>query len=96
MPADRGRVNAIAGNPEDDLARRRPAGPLGHVELLLHQGGESSTVTGVELIRPHSATRDTSTGWRSTHRRRSDGRLFTEQKRTSGRSSLSGSSACST
>ena len=33
--------------------------PLGHVELVLHQGGgELHTVTGVELIRPHSATRD--------------------------------------
>src|SRR5205085_5188021 len=33
--------------------------PLSHVELLLHQGqGELQTVTGVELIRPHSAARE--------------------------------------
>src|SRR4029078_12564013 len=33
--------------------------PLGHVELLLHAGsGELHTVTGVELVRPHNAVRE--------------------------------------
>jgi DNA repair protein RecO (recombination protein O) len=33
--------------------------PLSHVELMLHRGsGELGTVTGVDLVRPHAATRD--------------------------------------
>src|SRR5881296_1026229 len=33
--------------------------PLSHVDLMLHQGsGELQTVTGVELVRPHSAARE--------------------------------------
>ncbi len=33
--------------------------PLSHVELMLHKGGgELMTVTGVELVRPHSAARE--------------------------------------
>ena len=35
--------------------------PLSHVELQLHQGsGELQTVTGVDLVRAHAATRDVS------------------------------------
>src|SRR5205823_14195172 len=33
--------------------------PLSHVELMLHQGsGELHTVTGADLVRPHSAARE--------------------------------------
>jgi DNA repair protein RecO (recombination protein O) len=58
--ADRGRVGAIAKGIRKTTSRvGGRLEPLGHVELLLHQGGgELHTVTGVELIRPHSATRD--------------------------------------
>jgi DNA repair protein RecO (recombination protein O) len=58
--ADRGRVGAIAKGVR--RTRSRFGGrlePLGHVELLLHQGsGELSTVTGAELVRSHRATRE--------------------------------------
>src|SRR5216117_1984655 len=58
--ADRGRVGAIAKGIRKTTSRvGGRLEPLGHVELLLHQGGgELHTITGVELIRPHSATRD--------------------------------------
>jgi DNA repair protein RecO (recombination protein O) len=58
--ADRGRIGAIAKGIRKTTSRvGGRLEPLGHVELLLHQGGgELHTVTGVELIRPHSATRD--------------------------------------
>ena len=33
--------------------------PMSHVELVLHEGrGELQTITGVQLVRPHSAARD--------------------------------------
>ncbi len=58
--ADRGRVGAIAKGIRKTSSRvGGRLEPLGHVEVLLHQGGgELHTVTGVELIRPHSAVRD--------------------------------------
>lgn len=58
--ADRGRVGAIAKGIRKTTSRvGGRLEPLGHVELVLHQGGgELHTVTGVELIRPHAATRD--------------------------------------
>jgi DNA repair protein RecO (recombination protein O) len=57
---DHGRVGAIAKGIRKTSSRvGGRLEPLGHVELLLHQGrGELHTVTGVELIRPHSAVRD--------------------------------------
>jgi DNA repair protein RecO (recombination protein O) len=60
--ADHGRVGAIAKGIRKTSSRvGGRLEPLGHVELLLHQGrGELHTVTGVELIRPHSAVRDDS------------------------------------
>jgi len=58
--ADRGRVGVIAKGIRKTTSRvGGRLEPLGHVELVLHQGsGELHTITGVELIRPHSATRD--------------------------------------
>ena len=55
--ADRGRVGAIAKGIRKTTSRfGGRLEPLGHVELMLHQGGgELHTVTGVELVRPHSA-----------------------------------------
>jgi DNA repair protein RecO (recombination protein O) len=57
--ADHGRVGAIAKGIRKTSSRvGGRLEPLGHVELLLHQGrGELHTITGVELIRPHSAVR---------------------------------------
>ena len=57
---DHGRVGGIAKGIRKTSSRvGGRLEPLGHVELLLHQGrGELHTVTGVELIRPHSAVRD--------------------------------------
>ena len=57
---DHGRVGAIAKGIRKTTSRvGGRLEPLGHVELMLHQGrGELHTVTGVELIRPHSAVRD--------------------------------------
>src|SRR6185437_1767472 len=53
--AERGRIGAIAKGIRKTTSRvGGRLEPLGHVELLLHQGGgELQTVTGVELIRPH-------------------------------------------
>ena len=58
--SDRGRVGAIAKGIRKTTSRvGARLEPLGHVELVLHQGsGELHTVTGVELVRSHSATRD--------------------------------------
>jgi DNA repair protein RecO (recombination protein O) len=58
--ADRGRVGAIAKGVRRTTSRfGGRLEPLGHVELMLHQGsGELHTVTGVELVRPHRATRE--------------------------------------
>ncbi len=58
--ADRGRVGAIAKGVR--RTRSRFGGrlePLGHVEVMLHQGsGELHTVTGAELVRSHAAARE--------------------------------------
>jgi DNA repair protein RecO (recombination protein O) len=58
--ADRGRVGAIAKGVRRTKSRfGGRLEPLGHVELLLHQGsGELHTVTGVELIQSHHASRE--------------------------------------
>ncbi len=58
--ADRGRIGAIAKGVRRTTSRfGGRLEPLGHVELMLHQGGgELHTVTGVELIRAHRATRE--------------------------------------
>ncbi len=57
---DRGRVGAVAKGIRRTKSRfGARLEPLSHVELLLHQGGgELQTVTGVDLVRPHSAARD--------------------------------------
>jgi DNA repair protein RecO (recombination protein O) len=57
---DRGRVGAVAKGVRKTKSRfGARLEPLSHVELLLHQGGgELQTVTGVELIRSHRATRE--------------------------------------
>jgi DNA repair protein RecO (recombination protein O) len=57
---DRGRVGAVAKGVRRTKSRfGARLEPLSHAELVLHQGGgELHTVTGVELIRPHSAARD--------------------------------------
>ena len=57
---DRGRVGAVAKGIRRTKSRfGARLEPLSHVEAMLHQGsGELQTVTGVELIRPHSATRE--------------------------------------
>ncbi len=58
--AGHGRIGAIAKGIRKTSSRvGGRLEPLGHVELMLHHGrGELHTVTGVELIRPHSAVRD--------------------------------------
>src|SRR3989441_7790059 len=57
---ERGRIGAVAKGIRKTKSRfGARLEPLSHVELLLHQGGgELQTVTGVDLIRPHSATRE--------------------------------------
>jgi DNA repair protein RecO (recombination protein O) len=57
---DRGRVGAVAKGIRKTKSRfGARLEPLSHVELLLHQGsGELQTVTGVELVRSHHATRE--------------------------------------
>jgi DNA repair protein RecO (recombination protein O) len=56
---ERGRIGAIAKGARK--TRSRFGGrlePLSHVELVLHEGrGELHTVTGVDLVRPHDASR---------------------------------------
>jgi DNA repair protein RecO (recombination protein O) len=58
--ADRGRIGAIAKGVRRTKSRfGGRLEPLGHVELLLHQGsGELHTVTGVELVHSHHASRE--------------------------------------
>ncbi len=58
--SDRGRVGAIAKGVRRTKSRfGGRLEPLGHVELLLHQGsGELHTVTGVELVHSHHASRE--------------------------------------
>jgi DNA repair protein RecO (recombination protein O) len=57
---DRGRVGAVAKGVRKTKSRfGARLEPLSHVDLMLHQGsGELQTVTGVELVRPHSAARE--------------------------------------
>src|ERR671934_1092791 len=56
----RGRIGAVAKGIRKTKSRfGARLEPLSHVDLMLHQGsGELQTVTGVELIRPHSAARE--------------------------------------
>jgi len=58
--AERGRVGAVAKGIRKTKSRfGGRLEPLSHVALQLHAGsGELQTVTGVDLIRPHSATRE--------------------------------------
>ena len=57
---DRGRVGAVAKGVRKTKSRfGARLEPLSHVELMLHQGsGELQTVTGVELVRSHHASRE--------------------------------------
>jgi DNA repair protein RecO (recombination protein O) len=57
---DRGRIGAVAKGIRRTRSRYGARlEPLSHVELLLHQGsGELQTVTGVELIASHHASRE--------------------------------------
>jgi DNA repair protein RecO (recombination protein O) len=57
---DRGRVGAVAKGIRKTKSRfGARLEPLSHVDLLLHQGaGELQTVTGVDLLRSHRATRE--------------------------------------
>src|SRR3954471_24061428 len=57
---DRGRVGAVAKGIRKTMSRfGARLEPLSHVELMLHQGrSDLQTVTGVELIRSHQATRE--------------------------------------
>jgi DNA repair protein RecO (recombination protein O) len=58
----RGRIGAIAKGIRKTKSRvGARLEPLSHVELLLHEGaGELQTITGVELLRSHRATREDS------------------------------------
>jgi len=58
----RGRIGAVAKGVRRTHSRfGARLEPLSHVELMLHQGGgELQTVTGVELIASHSASREDS------------------------------------
>jgi DNA repair protein RecO (recombination protein O) len=58
--ADRGRIGAIAKGVRKTKSRfGARLEPLSHVELMLHEGGgELQTITGVELLRSHHATRE--------------------------------------
>jgi DNA repair protein RecO (recombination protein O) len=58
--SERGRVGAIAKGVRKTKSRfGARLEPLSHVELLLHEGsGELHTVTGVELLRAHRASRE--------------------------------------
>jgi DNA repair protein RecO (recombination protein O) len=57
---DRGRVGAVAKGIRKTKSRfGARLEPLSHVELMLHAGGgELQTVTGVQLVRSHHATRE--------------------------------------
>ena len=58
--AHRGRIGAIAKGVRKTKSRfGARLEPLSHVELMLHEGsGELQTITGVELLRSHRATRE--------------------------------------
>ena len=58
--AERGRVGAIAKGVRRTTSRfGGRLEPLGHVELMLHEGsGELQTVTGADLVRSHHAARE--------------------------------------
>ena len=60
--ADRGRIGAIAKGVRKTKSRfGARLEPLSHVELMLHEGaGELQTITGVELLHSHHATREDS------------------------------------
>jgi DNA repair protein RecO (recombination protein O) len=60
--ADSGRIGAIAKGLRKTKSRfGARLEPLSHVELMLHQGaGELQTITGVELLRSHHASREDS------------------------------------
>ena len=57
---DRGRVGAVAKGIRRTKSRfGGRLEPLSHVELVLHEGrGELQTITGVQLIDPHSGSRE--------------------------------------
>ncbi len=57
---ERGRIGAIAKGVRKTKSRfGARLEPLSHVELMLHEGaGELQTITGVELLRSHHATRE--------------------------------------
>jgi len=57
---DQGRIGAIAKGVRKTKSRfGARLEPLSHVEIMLHRGsGELQTVTGVELLRSHHATRE--------------------------------------
>ncbi|HJX48913.1 MAG TPA: DNA repair protein RecO, partial [Gaiellaceae bacterium] len=57
---DRGRVGAVAKGVRKTKSRfGARLEPLSHAALMLHQGsGDLQTVTGADLVRPHSATRE--------------------------------------
>ena len=58
--AERGRIGAIAKGVRKTKSRfGARLEPLSHVELMLHEGaGELQTITGVELLRTHRASRE--------------------------------------
>jgi DNA repair protein RecO (recombination protein O) len=58
--AERGRIGAIAKGVRKTKSRfGARLEPLSHVELMLHEGaGELQTITGVELLRSHHASRE--------------------------------------
>jgi DNA repair protein RecO (recombination protein O) len=58
--AGRGRIGAIAKGVRKTRSRfGARLEPLSHVELMLHEGsGELQTITGVELLHSHRATRE--------------------------------------
>jgi len=58
--AHRGRIGAIAKGVRKTKSRfGARLEPLSHVELMLHEGaGELQTITGVELLRSHHASRE--------------------------------------
>lgn len=57
---DRGRVGAVAKGVRKTKSRfGARLEPLSHTALMLHEGsGDLQTVTGAELVRPHSAARE--------------------------------------
>ena len=57
---ERGRIGAVAKGIRKTKSRfGGRLEPLSHVSMQLHQGsGELQTVTGVDLVRPHSAVRE--------------------------------------